>query len=89
MNKKTPLNPLKAEWDKSKEKLTRKCSVCQKSFKVDHWNQTVCKDSICKEYTFCTSHIKSSYKRWEKVSKQIRELGYKPSFTFTNYKQTK
>ncbi len=86
MKKKISPNPLKAEWDKSKGNLTRKCNVCQKPFKVEHWNQTVCKDPICKEYTFCTSHIKSSYKRWQEVSKKIKELGYKPSITFTNYK---
>ncbi|MFA7708342.1 MAG: hypothetical protein WCX73_05315 [Candidatus Pacearchaeota archaeon] len=86
MDKKISLNPLKAEWDKKEGNVTRKCNVCQKDFKVEHWNQTVCKDPVCKQYTFCSAHIKSSYKRWEEVSKQVKALGYKPSFAFTNNK---
>ena len=83
MNKKTPLNPLKVEWDKNKGNITRKCSVCQKPFKADHWNQTVCKEVLCKKYAFCLAHIKSSYKRWEEISAQVKALGYKPSLSFS------
>ena len=83
------IDPLKLEWDKNKGKLTRNCKVCQKPFKVEHWRQTTCKETTCKEYSFRFAHIKASFKRWEDIVKQVKALGFKPSFTFTNNKETK
>ena len=83
MTKKVVTDPLKIEWDEKKGVVTRTCKVCGNKFKAEHWKQSICKEPICKDYSFRYAHVRASVKRWDDIVKQVDALGMKPAFTYT------
>lgn len=73
-------DPLKIEWDKKKGNVTRKCPVCQKSFKAEHWKQTICNNSggLCKEYKRRKYYYEANKKRFDEIVLKVKKAGYKP-----------
>lgn len=82
MTKKKTTDPLKLEWDAKNGKVTRSCKVCQKAFTAEHWKQTLCKEELCKDYSFRFAHFKASNKRWLEIVEIVKKAGLKPAFAF-------